>query len=79
MTQPRRARKPSPPRIRHPVTVDETRERLAPSPQPLDKASRQELEEELGETYVENVTGADDAATEHRAAVSPDEAGSGRS
>jgi hypothetical protein len=60
---------PAPKRVRHVVAVDEARERVdedqllsIETPDGVD-----ELGEELGETYVEDVTGADDAATEHRA------------
>ena len=57
-------------RVAHAVEVDEARERLPGSEEVLGlevSDGVDEIGEELGETFVENVTGADDAATEHRA------------
>jgi hypothetical protein len=58
------------PRVQHVVAVDEARERAeVESPIALSIKTADgvdEVGEELGETYVEGVTGADDAATEHR-------------
>jgi hypothetical protein len=60
--------------VRHQVEVDEPAPRLdgeaAVKPAGVDA-----LGEELGEAFVENLTGADDAATEHRAEDTTDEAG----
>ena len=56
--------------IRHRAAVDETRERASESPNALSIETPDgvdELGEELGETFVEGVTGSDDAAMEHRA------------
>jgi hypothetical protein len=60
------------------VEVDEARERVAESHQDLGLEASdgvEEIGEELGQTYVENVTGADDAATEHRATDTPADEG----
>jgi hypothetical protein len=61
-------------RVTHEVEVDEARERVAGSYEVLGlevSDGADEVGEELGATYVENVTGADDAATEHRASDTP--------
>jgi len=55
--------------VRNTVEVDEARERVGerePALGPATVAGVGELGEELGEAFVENVTGADDAATEQR-------------
>lgn len=64
-------------RVRRDVEVDEARERLPASqavalspPAPTDG-----LTEELGEDFVRNVTGANDAASELRDPPTPDETG----
>jgi hypothetical protein len=65
-------------RIIHAVEVDEARERLAGSREVLGLDASDgvdEIGDELGETFVENVTGADDAATEHRATDTPADEG----
>jgi hypothetical protein len=63
-------------RVRHDVEVDEARERLPASEAvtlvPL--APTDGLAEELGEDFVRNVTGANDAASELRDPPAPDEA-----
>ncbi|MDP2270436.1 MAG: hypothetical protein Q8N23_24205 [Archangium sp.] len=59
------------------VEVDEAQTVDAP-PKPLILGTAMEtdgLGEELAETFVENATGADDAATEHRAAITVAEEG----
>jgi hypothetical protein len=78
---PARARAKLPPRtaprkpVRHQVEIDEPAPRLdgeaaLKAPRALDA-----LGEELGEAFVENLTGADDAATDHRAEALDDEEG----
>jgi hypothetical protein len=65
-------------RITHEVEVDEARERVAGDHEVLRldvSEGVDEIGEELGATYVENVTGADDAATEHRATDTPADEG----
>lgn len=62
-------------RVRHEVEIDEPApilpgEAALKNPQALDS-----LGEELGEEFVENLTGADDAATESRAEDTTDENG----
>jgi hypothetical protein len=79
-TKGRKVGAPRPPsgRITHAVEVDEARERVAASHEVLGlevSDGVDEIGEELGETYVENVTGADDAATEHRATDTPADEG----
>jgi hypothetical protein len=72
------APRPPSPRIAHAVEVDEARERVAGGNEVLGLDSSDgvdEIGEELGETFVENVTGADDAATEHRAVDTPADEG----
>jgi hypothetical protein len=57
------------PEVRNEVEVDEARPHVGEGAEVLDLdtvAANDELWEELGESFVENVTGADDAATEHR-------------
>jgi hypothetical protein len=69
---------PSSGRITHEVEVDEARERVVGSNEKLGlevSGGVDEIGEELGATYVENVTGADDAATEHRAIDTPADEG----
>lgn len=64
--------------IRHPVEIDEPRERLGNGPETLGLQTSEgvdALAEELGEEFVENVTGADDAASEHRDGISTEENG----
>jgi hypothetical protein len=67
------ARGPASGRITHEVEVDEARERAESQEvlglEPSDGVD--EIGDELGQTYVENVTGADDASTEHRATETP--------
>jgi hypothetical protein len=65
-------------RTAHAVEVDEARERLPGSHEVLGldvSDGVDEIGKELGETFVENVTGADDAATEHRATDTPADEG----
>jgi hypothetical protein len=55
--------------VPHEVEVDEPRERLGEGPEVLGldaSDGTDEIGEERAETFLENVTGADDAATEHR-------------
>jgi hypothetical protein len=64
--------------VRNEVEVDEARERVGEDPVALGLETPDgvdEVGEELGETYVENVTGADDAATEHRSEDTPADEG----
>ena len=64
--------------LRHEVEIDEARERAG---EPLEafhletSEGTDSLAEELGEEFVENVTGADDAATQHRAEPTEEENG----
>jgi hypothetical protein len=71
---------PRPPsgRIAHAVEVDQVRERVAGGHEVLGldpSDGVEEVGEELAETYLENVNGADDAATEHRATDTPADEG----
>jgi hypothetical protein len=69
-------------RIRHRVEVDEPSPTVGTGPEDLALGvpAGEEIWEELGETFVENVTGADDAASERRAEADPEElAGEARS
>jgi hypothetical protein len=55
--------------VPHEVEIDEPRERLGEGPEVLGLDASEgtdEIGEERAETFLENVTGADDAATEHR-------------
>jgi hypothetical protein len=57
-------------RVRHEVETDEERTRVGEDARALSVdtgAGVDELGEELGEAWVENVTGADDASNDHRA------------
>jgi hypothetical protein len=57
-------------RVRHAVEIDEERTRVGERASALSVdtgAGVDELGEELGEAWVENVTGADDASNDHRA------------
>jgi hypothetical protein len=63
-------------RIRHRVEVDEPLPPAGTGPEVLKLGvpdGADEIWEELGETFVENVTGADDAATERRAEADSEE------
>ena len=67
-----------PAEVRHEVEIDEARERVGDPPRPLGLEpadGADEVGEELGETFVENVTGADDAATAHRSEDTPGDEG----
>lgn len=76
MTTPKRTpKKPTPARKRREVALDEP-QTVDPPARPLVLGAGFDprgLGEELAETFVENVTGADDAATEHRAVVTASE------
>ena len=64
--------------IRHEVEIDEPRERLGSGPETIGLQTSEgtdSLAEELGEEFVENVTGADDAASEHRDGIATEENG----
>jgi hypothetical protein len=76
MTTQRPHREPG--EVRHEVEIDEARERVGDPPRPLGLETADgvdEVGEELGETFVENVTGADDAATAHRSEDTPGDEG----
>jgi len=67
-----------PPEKRKDVAVAEALERLKERVDPLPLTPSEgtdELGEELAETFVENATGADDAATEHRSVDTPADLG----
>jgi hypothetical protein len=60
------------------VEVDESRERLGEGRETMRLESPDGVDdvgEEMGEAFVENVTGADDAATEHRSDDTPADEG----
>lgn len=62
----------------HVVEVDEARERVGEALEAFHletSEGTEPLAEELGEEYVENVTGADDAASQHRVEEQVEEAG----
>lgn len=64
--------------IRHEVETDEPRERLGNGPETIGLQTSEGIDalaEELGEEFVENVTGADDAASEHRERIATEELG----
>ena len=61
--------------VRHEVEIDEPAARLEGEAAVQNPPSIDALGEELGEEFVENLTGADDAATDDRAKVTSDEAG----
>ena len=65
-------------RVRHVVAVDEPRERVGESAKALSIETANgvdELGEQLGEMFVENITGADDAATDRSAMETTEEVG----
>ena len=57
------------------MTVDELRTRACEDPRAYAAMAPDGLGEGLGEAFVENITGADDASLEHRSAVTPEEGG----
>lgn len=76
----RRAAAPERPeaKIQNEVEIDEARERLGEGPEALRLQTSEgtdALAEQLGEEFVENVTGADDAASEHRDSDTPEDLG----
>jgi hypothetical protein len=76
----RRAAAPERPEadIQHEVEIDEARERLGEAPEAFSLQTPEgtdSLAEQLGEEFVENVTGADDAASENRDSDTPEDLG----
>ena len=61
--------------VRREVAVDEPAPRLEGEAALKRAPGVDDLGEELGEAFVENLTGADDAATQHRAEETTDEEG----